>query len=210
MTDDLKKYERMKADPQYKDLFRQSETFKLLDTTDERIQNTDSYGLKYESPFHYLIVDPVEDITGRVFGYERFMSKKGIGVATVPMFQGKFVLMKQYRHAIRDYQYSFVRGFGEPGLTPKQNALKEVLEELGGIVTKVPIYLGTVAPDAGMTPDRVEVYLVELDQIGYLQKEEGIQDVLLLSEKEMDAMIADDKLEDGITLSSYLYWKVRK
>ena len=47
----------------------------------------------------------------------------------VPVFEGRFVLLRQYRHAIREFQYGFPRGFGEAGVSVEENVREEIQEE---------------------------------------------------------------------------------
>lgn len=53
-----------------------------------------------------------------------------------------------FRHALRDYQYVFPRGFGENGIASEKNVSKEISEELGAVVTETT-YWGKVVADNG-------------------------------------------------------------
>jgi ADP-ribose pyrophosphatase len=44
---------------------------------------------------------------------------------------GRLVLVRQYRHAVRDTLWELVAGGMEPGETPRQSARRELLEETG-------------------------------------------------------------------------------
>lgn len=46
------------------------------------------------------------------YTYERIIPKiQGIAVAVLAEWSGRFFLLKQYRHALRDWQYAIPRGF---------------------------------------------------------------------------------------------------
>ena len=80
-------------------------------------------GIVYESHYHLMVVDVVRAKNGSLFAYERLMNRVMRGaVVIVPYYNGKYILLRQYRHALREYQYGFPRGFGEEGISAKENA----------------------------------------------------------------------------------------
>lgn len=82
-------------------------------------------GIVYESHYHLMVVDVVRAKNGSLFAYERLMNRVMRGaVVIVPYYNGKYILLRQYRHALREYQYGFPRGFGEEGISAKENAGK--------------------------------------------------------------------------------------
>lgn len=166
-------------------------------------------GVVYESPFNLLVVDLVKAPNGRCFAYERLLPavEKGAVVA-IPMIEGKYVLLKQYRHALRRTQYAFPRGFAEHGITSVDNVLKELREELGA-ETRSTTFVGTVVADSGICGNEVSVFLCELNNAEVKYQYEGIEKIVLLSPKELDDWIADGKIDDGFTLSAYCLYKTR-
>ena len=125
----------------------------------------------------------------------------------VTMCNGKFILLQQYRHAIRREQYGFPRGFAETDLTANANAQKELSEELGTVST-VQIPLGKIAPDSGLTGSCVDVFLTEIDHYSAAKGHEGIQRHVELTEAELEKMIADGSIDDGFTLGAYTLYKI--
>jgi hypothetical protein len=106
--------------------FAASEIYPIADTgKDDVMQGLirqeeitgDEYGLVYKSPFNTLLVDAiVSDVRAPQSGacyypYERILPTAGDGAVIVPICHGKLVLLRQFRHALRDYQLSFPRGF---------------------------------------------------------------------------------------------------
>ena len=74
-------------------------------------------GLAYKSPWNMMVVDLVQNKKGEIFFYDRLIARStGIPVVTVPVYKGRLILIKQYRHAIRSTQYAFPRGSGEDGV----------------------------------------------------------------------------------------------
>lgn len=176
------------------------------------------FGIVYASAFNRMIVDPIVrdgDLpmivdegsarTARFYPYERVMPSHGDGVVMVVKKGERFVLLNQYRHAIRRDELGFPRGYAEPNQTPVQNACRELNEELGVEVREEDLVpLGRVAPDSGLTGGVVHVFLVNIDHYDVRKQYEGIVDVQELTSAEIKEYIMHSgKLEDGYTISAY-------
>ena len=159
-------------------------------------------GVCYESNYNILVVDLVYEEEGMYFSYERLLPavKKG-AVVCVPKYEDRYILLKQYRHALRDYQYAFPRGYGEIDLSAEENAQKELLEEINADVESVSL-LGDVVADSGLLGNRVSVYLCKVKSYSQSKRCEGIEDIIELSENELKQMIRENKISDGFTLSA--------
>lgn len=164
-------------------------------------------GVVYESKYSLMVVDLVYEVPRQYFAYERSVPavQKG-AVVTVPVYQDKFILLKQYRHIIRDYEYSFPRGFGEDGLSAEENAAKELGEEIGADVVKAT-HLGDITPDSGGQSKVVSIYSCELTSYNPATREEGIQSILELSFDELKQWIAEGKIKDAFTLAALLLYE---
>lgn len=159
-------------------------------------------GVTYESEYRIMVVDLVYD--GKTyFAYERLLPAIDTGaVVIVPICKGNFVLLNQFRHALRDYQYAFPRGFASEGISAEANCRKELQEELG-CETKNTIFLGTIVSDSGLSGDKVNVYLCEIDYYQERRGYEGIDTVMELSTSEFQKYIAEEKINDGYSLAAY-------
>lgn len=159
-------------------------------------------GAVYESPWHIMVVDLVTSDGKKCFAYERLMPavKKGAVVA-LTMCGEKYILLNQYRHALRGMQYSFPRGFAEKGLSPEENLRKELGEELGAETEEVK-FLGDVVANSGVAGDKVSVYLCRLKSFETHEHYEGIKNVEAFSRGELQKMIREGKITDGFTLSA--------
>lgn len=73
-----------------------------------------------------------KDNNKNYFAYERIIpkAKNNSSVVIVPIYEDKIILLKQYRHALRDYQYSLPRGYGEDTVQVENNVKKELSEEI--------------------------------------------------------------------------------
>ncbi len=159
-------------------------------------------GVRYESPYRLLVVDLVWEREGEYFPYERILPAVERGaVVCVPVYQEQYLLLRQYRHALRDYQYAFPRGFAEPGLDGARNAEKELDEELGAVTEKLEL-LGTVVADSGLSGTQVSVWRCKVRSYRKKQNYEGITDTLCVSAEELRQMICRGQITDGFTLAA--------
>lgn len=166
-------------------------------------------GVVYQSPYSTLVVDLIRREDGGYYTYERMLPTVESGaVVVLTKCQGKFVLLKQFRHSLRDFQYACPRGFGELGIPAEENAKKELEEELGAKMIK-QVRLGSVIADSGMNGNPVDVFLCEVDGVVEKCGYEGIKSVIMLDEAELEQWIREEKITDGFTLAAYGLYKVR-
>ena len=160
------------------------------------------FGVLYQSPYSMLVVDLVEDGSGKRFAYERVVPTQKNGIVCMPVYDGKFLLLRQYRHSLRERQWGFPRGFGEQGLSAEENLRKEVQEEIVAEVLRVAL-LGYVAPDSGLLSSKVSVFCCEITEPALMMGYEGIDSLCLLSKEELAQKIRDGEITDGFTLSAF-------
>lgn len=229
-------------------MFRDSDRLPLLnvlqDGEDIRLTRLEemtgkNFGVVYRSGYHTMLVDPVrrtglppeEDADNTVFPYERLVqTANGLGIVSVPVIHraGKtsFILLRQYRHAIRRDQLGFPRGFGENGLSPERNTQKELWEEIGATLrdpaTGAALHYGTDDPspalfelgritaDSGSLCDTVVFIQAEIASYSVRQGHEGILDCLEVEEETLTRMILSHEIDDGFTVEAFSLWKLWK
>lgn len=160
------------------------------------------FGIVYESSYHRLIVDPIVTDEGRLFPYERMMPTNQDGVVILTRYKGKYLLLRQFRHAIRRDQYAFPRGFSDPGCTPEEDVRRELREELGAELVDEPAKLGRIVSDSGLTGGCAHVFLAEIKCYEQHPATEGIRRVVLLEQAELDEWVHAGKIDDGFTLGA--------
>jgi 8-oxo-dGTP pyrophosphatase MutT (NUDIX family) len=174
------------------------------------------FGVVYKSKYNSLVVDPIKQtcpVSGTCqfkpfFPYERVIPTSGKdGVVMIPTHEGKYILIKQFRHAIRAEQYSFPRGYAENGGNPEDNAIRELQEELNAHSIGATELLGRVAPDSGLTSTQAYVFSVIIGDYSTQIGHEGILEVVELTAVELDAWIKAGKITDGFTLSAWSMYK---
>ena len=160
-------------------------------------------GVVYESPYHYLVVDLLKTPEGKYLFYERVMNAvQDPAVVIVPVLNGRFVLLHQYRHAMQGKQYAFPRGFGGPGLSAEENARKELREELGCEAKEV-CCLGSVVADSGLCGNAVQVCAAIINTYETKLSYEGIAGAVWLDTDEMIQWITVGKIDDAFTISAF-------
>mgnify|MGYP001085431117 CR=1 FL=1 len=159
-------------------------------------------GIAYSSPYNQLLVDLAEDGQGRRFAYERVVPAAKNAVVIVPRFEGDFVLLRQFRHALRDYQLCFPRGYGEPGISARDNAEKELFEELKVRPLGPMRHLGSVVADSGLSGGRVEVFACDVPAPSPDAGYEEIDGCIIAPPTELEELVADGRINDGFTLSA--------
>ena len=204
---------RKKADESGSDRFADSDYMQLADVRDStvlcklgRLEELFHYkfGVAYKSAYNTMLIDPIKGGSNDYYPYERIIpASDHDGVVMVPVHHGCYVLLKQYRHALRKEQYAFPRGFADVGESPEQSALRELSEELAAMVTKPPILLGRLTPDSGLSGVRAYVYQVELDDYTPQTGHEGILDCIEIPVNQFKDWLRAGHTEDGFTLGAF-------
>src|ERR1700719_5078281 len=82
-------------------------------------------------------------------------------VVVLPVLpDGRIVMVRQYRHATRQYLWELVAGRMEAGENPKQGARRELIEETGYRAKKFTVFLD-VFPTPGFLEERMYLLLAE-------------------------------------------------
>ncbi len=162
-------------------------------------------GVLSEDQWFYTIRDMVEFPDGHVAGYIRWINRKsqegGFGVVLICRQKGKYLLIKKFHHEDRAWSWEFPRGFGEPGLTARQNARKELMEEVGVKKAKLT-HLATIRDGEG----GVSAFLADIptDQTIILEIGEGIAKFQWVSKKQLEKMIKQGTVNDPYSLWTYM------
>lgn len=187
------------------DLFKHNSGIEIIFdediVNDFELKNSVKIGVVYSSDYNYLIVDLVKS-DNKLYTFERLIPLNSGSVVMVPKLENKFILLKQFRHSLRDMQYSFPRGFGEDGISSFENVKKELYEEIGAI-PKIVNKIGEISPDSGILSNIVDVYYCEIEKYKKNNNHEGIVDIILLTEDELKFWIKEGKIIDNFTVSAY-------
>src|SRR3990172_8117695 len=134
-------------------------------------------GIVLDDPYVVMVRDLVEFPDGTLHGYMRLFNRPHLNgarvVVVLPEFQGNILLLRQFRHATRDWHLEVPRGYGHPGLTDMEAVQLEIEEEVGGLGVERHS-LGVVHSDTGLRGDSMHLYYAILASVGEVERMEGI------------------------------------
>ena len=151
-----------------------------------------------------------EDVLkGQKGEYQYSYIKIKSGVVVLPIYNGKIVTIRQYRHAFEDFLYELPAGVIDNGETPEETAIRELYEETG--FKDSADYLGSFYPSPGSTDEVIYLYSAKCTERQEQQLEYSEQiDVCLMDENEFSNKIIENKFLHGGALSAYLKYKLVK
>jgi len=172
-------------------------------------------GIVFEDPWFRLLRDAVEFPDGSRRLHTRIINFRGDnihhtshGVAVLPMFEGRLVVTRQFRHAPRRFLLEIPRGANEPGHSLEETARNEVFEEIGGEVTDLT-RLGFLYGSSNIYFSGAYLFFARLSKVGAPQLYEGIVAVEQYSVAEFEKLLTDGELTDAFTVAAYAHAKVR-
>lgn len=123
-------------------------------------------------------------------------------VLTVAFDGARFMLVRQWRYPLGRLLTEFPGGSIDKGESPVDAAKREFEEETGFMAVKWT-QIGTL-----LNPNEAAVFLAEELKPGRgKMDEDGIKEYLLLTQREIDAMIARGELTDSKTLACLLLFE---
>ena len=159
----------------------------------------------YEGPVFGVRRDEVLE-PGGVRATREVVTHSGSVVVLPVLDDGKVVLIRQYRHAARQYLWELVAGRIDAGETPKRAAARELLEETGYRAKRFSVFLD-VFPTPGFVEERMFILLAEELKAGEAQPEEDERiEVRTYRVKELKQMIRGKKLKDAKSVAGILYY----
>jgi len=121
---------------------------------------------------------------------------------------GDLVLTNQFRYLNNKESIEFPCGGVEPGLTHKENAIKELREETGFNAENL-YFIGEFSPYTGASDEMTSVFIAEGLFPSPLEPDATEEiELLYFSPQEFDKMIDDGIVWDGLSISAWT--KVRK
>lgn len=123
-------------------------------------------------------------------------------VALTP--QGEVVMVRQYRHGIRDFTLEFPGGVIDLGDTPEEAALRELREETGYEVEEI-LPVGMVYPNPAIQTNRCFTFLGRNAKQIYEQELDELEDieVVTVPAGKIAEMIRDGRINHGLIVSAF-------
>jgi ADP-ribose pyrophosphatase len=157
---------------------------------------------------------------GKAFGVRRDELIEPTGVRTIrevvthpgsvvvlPVLpDGRIVMVRQYRHATRQYLWELVAGRMERGEDPKAGARRELIEETGYRAKKFTVFLD-VFPTPGFLEEKMFLLLAEGVSAGEANPEEDEKIVVAAyTRRQLEQMMRTGKLKDAKSIAGLLFY----
>ena len=122
--------------------------------------------------------------------------------AMVPLINfTEVILIKQYRHTIREFIWEIPAGTLDPDELPLECASRELIEETGYSAAEWH-QLGTITPLPGCSDERIHIFLaLNLQTAEQHLDDDEMLNVHQLKLEEALQMIVDGEISDGKTIS---------
>jgi ADP-ribose diphosphatase len=118
----------------------------------------------------------------------------------------RILLIRQYRHAARQFMWELVAGRMDPGENPRQGAARELIEETGYRAKRFRVFLD-VFPTPGFVEERMYILLAEGLTPGEAEPEEDEKITSkAFTRRELESMIRRGKLHDAKSIAGLLYY----
>jgi ADP-ribose pyrophosphatase len=128
-------------------------------------------------------------------------------VVVLPVLpDGRILMIRQYRHATRQYLWELVAGRIDAGESPREAAVRELIEETGYRAKRFRIFLD-VFPTPGFLEERMFILLAEGLTAGVAEPEDDEKIISrAYNRKQLEEMIRSGKLRDAKSIAGILYY----
>ena len=128
-------------------------------------------------------------------------------VVVLPILpDGRILLIRQYRHAARQFLWELVAGRIDEGESPRKGAARELIEETGYRARRFRIFLDFF-PTPGFLEEKMYILLAEGLTAGEAHPEEDEKiTTRAFTRKELEQMIHKRIIRDGKTIAGLLYY----
>jgi ADP-ribose pyrophosphatase len=162
-------------------------------------------GLLAEDPYLTLVRDAVRFPDGSLGLYNRVL--EGPSVAAVPILDDKLVLVRIFRHGLRQWSLEFPRGACDAGERAEDAVRRELREEIGADVTEL-IDMGEFTPGGSILAIRGTLFTARVDGIGQPDRSDAIEKIEVFDVAVVERMIRTGEIIDGWTMSAFLRARV--
>ena len=174
---------------------RQTRAAHNQDTIDLRV------GVLATDPYMTMIRDAVRFGNGTYGLYNRIFENSCVAVLPL-LAEDLAVIIRVFRHGLRQWSLEFPRGGVEPGETHRQTARRELREEIGADVLEL-IDAGEFSPGGSTLAIRARLYVARIDEIRNVDLGESISDAIAVSGVELEELIRSGKIIDGFSISLF-------
>ncbi|MCE1165483.1 MAG: NUDIX hydrolase [Bacteroidetes bacterium] len=161
-----------------------------------------STAIKFTNPWWEYRLDECFIPNGKEYNYH-YVHTGGSAMIIPVMDDGRIIMVKQYRYLNRRFSIEFPAGGIKDGQNPDTIARKELIEETGydGTLEKI----GYFNPYNGVADEICHVYIARnlFKSDAETQDEQEEFDYLYPDFNEIQTMISENKIYDGMSLASW-------
>lgn len=154
-----------------------------------------------------VILDTV-DQDEKEYPYSYVNQKNSVGV--LGMADNKFILIRQYRHSMRSYEFEIPGGGVEEKETPKEVACREMLEETGFAIREI-IELGAHYPSPGSSNEVCYLFFAKCEKkCEHAREPLEYMDIELVGEQELSEKMANGLFRHSMGLVAWLKYCIKR
>jgi len=173
---------------------RQAQKAKILSS--KTVYNGPVFGIRRDE-----LIEP-----GGVRTSREMITHSGSVVVLPILRDGRILLIRQYRHAARQFLWELVAGRIDEGESPRKGAARELIEETGYRAKRFRMFLDFF-PTPGFLEERMFILLAEGLTEGEACPEEDEKIISrAFTRKELEQMIHKRIIRDGKTIAGLLYY----
>lgn len=159
----------------------------------------------YKGPIFGVRRDEVLEPTG-VRTTREVITHPGSVVVMPVLPDRRIILIRQYRHAARQFLWELVAGRMDPGESVRQAAARELIEETGYRARRFRVFLD-VFPTPGFLEERMYVLLAQGLALGEAEPEDDEKIIAkAFTRAELEKMIRHGKLRDAKSIAGLLFY----
>jgi ADP-ribose pyrophosphatase len=159
----------------------------------------------YQGPIFGVRRDEVLEPTGLRTTRE-VITHPGSVVVMPVLPDGRIILIRQYRHAARQFLWELVAGRMDPGENARQAAARELIEETGYRAKRLRVFLD-LFPTPGFLEERMYILIAGGLTAGTAEPEEDEKiTVKAYTRAELEKMIRSGVLRDAKSIAGLLYY----
>ena len=163
-------------------------------------------GLLAHDPYMTIVRDAVRFPDGALGLHNRIVERRS--VAALPLLDENPVIIRTFRHGLRDWSLEFPRGAVDAGESHEDAIRRELKEEIGANVLELAS-LGDFTPGGSSLSIISTLFVARIDGIGAPQQAEAIAEIRVVPVAELEDLIVSGKIIDGFTLSLFARARLR-
>lgn len=127
-------------------------------------------------------------------------SSANYGVCAICEYEGKIILLENYRYPHQSFAVETIKGMGMNNKTPLETISREIEEEVGGIIDNIED-LGIIMNDISDAP--IHCFVAKIKSFKEVNHEETecIRNIDFKTIEEVKDMVKEDIIKDSVTLS---------